>query len=29
MRSTFKQLSPNLVIDKIDDNDDAFYVHCH
>ena len=29
MRSTFKQLSPNLMIDKIDDNDDAFYVHCH
>lgn len=29
MRSTFKQLSPNLMIDKIDDSDDAFYVHCH
>ena len=29
MRRTFKQLSPNLAIDKIDDNDDAFYVHCH
>ena len=24
MRNTFKQLSPNLMIDKIDDNDDAF-----
>lgn len=29
MRNTFKQFSPNLMIDKIDNHDDAFYVHCH
>ena len=27
IRNTFKQLSPNLMIDKIDDNDDAFISH--
>ena len=27
MKNTFKQLSPNLMIDKIDDNDDTFISH--
>ena len=29
MKSTLKQLSPNISIDKIQESDDVIYVYCH